>query len=408
MKARAALAWTLWLLAAAGCHSSTNASTELGDALRTTDGALAAANLDALIQGRLALVARDSRWASERVVLVDLLQTRAQLFGRLEEYDRAEAVAEAAVALAPQLPDSWLARASNRAVLHRFPEALRDLEQATRRGAEPDAVEALRASALLAEGRTDEALVLRRHAVQRWGSTSNLSALAVAEFAAGEVSLASAHLDAAVRAYHDVAPFPLAFVDFQRGLIAEEQGDLDRAAARYRAVLRRLPGHVQAAVHLAALQLAHAQPEAAAAALAPLAPLDEPEVMALRADVLARQGHAAEAEGLRQRVALRYQALVARHPEAFADHAARFLLARDAPRALALARLNLAARATPAAYDLALSAAQAAGDETLRCELAAKAEALPYTTARLRALARNGLSGCPSTLLPGLAGVLSR
>jgi hypothetical protein len=98
---------------------------------------------------------------------------------------------------------------------------------------------------------------------------------------------------------------------------------------------------------------------------------------------------------------------VARHPEAFADHAARFLLTRDAPRALALARVNLAARATPAAYDLALSTAQAAGDETLRCEMAHKAQGLPHPTARLRVLMVNGLSACPSAL-PGLAGTLSR
>ena len=53
-----------------------------------------------------------------------------------------------------------------------------------------------------------------------------------------------------------VAPFPLGFNDFQRGLSAEDAGDLDRASARYRAVLRRLPGHVQATVHLAAVELA--------------------------------------------------------------------------------------------------------------------------------------------------------
>jgi tetratricopeptide (TPR) repeat protein len=395
-------------LASSACRGPTKPPAELGDALRTTEGVLAASNLDTLVDAREAAIASDPRWGPERAVLVDLLQTRGQLFGRFEDYERAEALADDAIRTAPHLAESWLARASNRLTLHRFADALSDLDQARARGADADAVEALRASALLAEGRTDDALALRRHAVQRWASTSNLTALAVAEIAAGNPEQAAAHLDAAVRAFHDVAPFPLVFIDFQRGLMAEEDGDLGRAAARYRQVLRRLPPHVQAAVHLAAIELARSHPDAAAAVLASLGPTEDPEVMALKADVLERQQEGTQAELLRQRVDARYRTLVARHPEAFADHAARFLLARDAPRALALARLNLAARATPAAYELALSAAHAAGDTALRCQLAAEVRRLPHPTRRLEALATSGRAGCVPTALPAVAGALSR
>jgi tetratricopeptide (TPR) repeat protein len=396
------------ILAASGCHSAVAPRSELGDALRTTEGALAASNLDTLVQARELAIARDARWAPERAVLVDLLQTRGQLFGRFEDYDRAEAVADAAIAQAPYLPESWLARASNRLALHRFEDALADTTEAARHGAEADAVEALRASALVAEGRTDEALPLRRHQVQRWASTSNLTALAVAEMAAGDTGQASADLDAAVRVYRDVAPFPLVFIDFQRALMAEDAGDLERAAGRYRSVLRRLPGHVQATVHLAAIELARKHTQAAASVLAPLSASEDPEVMALRADVVEAEGRPAEAEALRQRVDARYTALVQRHPQAFADHAARFLLTRDAPRALVLAQLNLAGRATPAAYELALAAAHAAGDEKLRCALASQALRVPHATPRLAALSRNGLAGCASLALPAVAGALSR
>jgi tetratricopeptide (TPR) repeat protein len=406
MKALGAVALVAGLLATAGCRRPAAAPNELGDALRTTDGVLAASNLDTLVAARQAAIARDPRWAAERAVLVDLLQTRGQLFGRLDDYDRAEAVADAAVETAPHLPESWLARASSRLTLHRFREALEDLEQAHLRGAEPDAVEALRASALLAEGQTDDALPLRRHAVQRWASTSNLTALAVAEIAAGDSVQATGHLDAAVRAYHDVAPFPLLFIDFQRGLLAEEAGDLDRASARYRAVLRRLPGHVQAAVHLAAVELARGQVDAAVSVLSPLGDSQDPEVMALRADVLERQGLRAEAETLRRLVDRRYRALVARHPEAFADHAARFLLPRDAPRALTLARLNLAVRTTSAAYELALTAAGGAADEAQRCQLAQDARRTPHPTRRLEALTERGLEACGIAPLPAVAGAL--
>jgi tetratricopeptide (TPR) repeat protein len=397
------MALAVCILGATGCRRSVTAPGELGDALRTTDGVLAASNLNTLIEAREAAVARDSRWAVERAVLVDLLQTRGQLFGRLEDYDRAEVIANAAVELAPELPESWLARASSRLTLHRFQDALADLDQAHQRGADADAVEALRASALLALGRTDDALPLRRHAVQRWASTSNLTSLAVAEIAAGDFPQASSHLDAAVRAFHDVAPFPLVFIDFQRALMAEEVGDLDRASARYRSVLRRLPGHMQAAVHLAAIELVRGHVESAASVLAPHATSDDPEVLALRADALERGQRAAEAEHLRVQVEARYRALVARHPEAFADHAARFLLRRDAPKALALARLNLSVRATPAAYELALSAAGAAGDSGQRCQLARDARHTPHPTRRLEVLTQLGLEACSSTPLPAMA-----
>jgi tetratricopeptide (TPR) repeat protein len=387
------------LLAAAlvfGCGRPSPQNGELGDAVRTTDGVLAAKNLDTLIAARTSAIARDARWAPERAVLVDLLQTRAQVFGRPGDYDTAEDVADAALKAAPTLPESWLAVASNFIALHRFSEGLRALDEAAHRGAEADAVEALRASAYLAQGRASEALALRQHAVHRWASTSNLTALAVAEMGVGDWASAEGHLDAAVRSYHDVAPFPLVFVDFQRALIAEERGDLGRAVARYRAALRRLPNHVQSAVHLATLELLRGHTSAAAAVLLSFSSLDDPEVIALRAQVAEAQGQKPLAETLRQQTDALYRRLVQRHPAAYADHAARFLLTRDGPRALALAQLNLANRRTPPAYELALSAAHGAGDAALLCQLATDARQLPYQTARLKALATTGALACPS------------
>ena len=73
-----------------------------------------------------------------------------------------------------------------------------------------------------------------------------------------------------------------------------------------------------------------------------------------------------------------------RFPEAFADHAARFYLGFRPARALALARMNLAARRTAEAYELALGAAVAAGEAD--CDLAAQAAALPEAGTNLRRL----------------------
>ena len=63
-----------------------------------------------------------------------------------------------------------------------------------------------------------------------------------------------------------------------------------------------------------------------------------------------------------------FEALVARHPLAFADHAAEFYLGSggDAGRALELARLNLANRPTARAFELCASASEHYGASSCR------------------------------------------
>jgi len=68
--------------------------------------------------------------------------------------------------------------------------------------------------------------------------------------------------------------------------------------------------------------------------------------------------------------------LLAKHPEAFANHAARFWLGpgADPAKALALAQVNLQGRKTADAYELALEAALDALDHAPLCALAKEAE----------------------------------
>src|SRR4029079_16751296 len=113
------------------------------------------------------------------------------------------------------------------------------------------------------------------------------------------------------------------------------------------------------------------QGEAAAAvaryarAIALLRPLatssDEPEYAAYLARVLTEVGQLEEAHHWRAVAATRYDELMARYPEAFADHAAEFLLVvgGDAQKGLRLAARNLESRQTPRAYELALQGAVA-------------------------------------------------
>lgn len=361
----------------------------------TTDGLLARSNLEAMIDGRKAIVARDPSSGASRLTLVTLLQARASTYGRVEDLERAQEVAEQGVLLAPGSPDAWLARAASRAALHRFKEASADLDRALAIGGEPEAIAAQRASVALARGEFDTAVGVLRARADREPNMATLSALGVGLAESGDAAGASRAFSRAVASYRDTSPFPVAFVDFQEGLLAERTGDLARAAERYRAVVRRLPGHAQGAVHLASVEMALGRLDAAEEALRTLVPqASDPEILSTRSELARRRGDAATAAREESATRARYLALLERHPDAFADHAARFFLDRDPAEALRWANHNLEVRQTPDAFDLALTAALRAQDGRARCELSRRAGALAVRPVRLRSLVSAGLAAC--------------
>ena len=120
---------------------------------------------------------------------------------------------------APDDGTAWLARARTRATFHRFAEALADLDAAGRRGADRAALDAERAAILQAIGCYAEALVLRRTAAERRPDFTTLGALAVLEAERGEVAEAERLFTEARRRYRGVSPFPVAELDFRRGLM---------------------------------------------------------------------------------------------------------------------------------------------------------------------------------------------
>jgi len=330
----------------------------------TTDGAIAVSNLAAQIEGQEQLLSRRPSSVETMAALLELLQARVQFTGSVGDFRRISELGERAVAVAPRDPAARLARASSRAALHRFAQALADLE-----GIEEPAARSLRASILQAQGHAAQALELRRAAVREYASTRALGALAAAE---SEVPAALEHFAAAESAYRDSSPFPLAWIDFQRGLLFEKHGRFEEARAAYAAAAARLPHYAQAQAHLAGVLAVLGERGRAEAILRPLASLDDPEYAGQLAGLVHDR---AEASRLRADAARRYEALLAEFPEAFADHAARFYLGLDPARALALARVNLSVRRTAEAYDLALSAAIAAGETD--CAMAAQAIAEP-------------------------------
>ena len=368
---------TLLLLILSGCK----AAVPPARAAATTDGALALGNLDAQIVGQEKLLARRPDSLMTAGALVELLQARAQYTGSIADYDRAADLAERAVRSAPQEADAFLIRAGARAALHSFAQALTDADAAQRLGAGNDKLTALRASVFQGQGRLAEAIALRREAVRIHATTQSLGALAAAEGAQGERDAAERDFDEAVRLYRDSSPFPLAWIDFQRGLLREKTGDLAGARAAYSAALVRLPQYAQAAAHLAGLEAIEGNRARAVQILRPLTSLDDPEYSGQLAALLSEP----ERDAMRQSARARFDALLARHPEAFADHAARFFLPFDPHRAFALATLNLGVRRSWEAYELALNAAAEAGVDP--CGIATEAAALPAPPRRIQLLA---------------------
>jgi tetratricopeptide (TPR) repeat protein len=163
--------------------------------------------------------------------------------------------------------------------------------------------------------------------------------------------------------YRGVSPIPVALLDFHRGRTWMAHGDLHRARAWFTDAHRRLPSHVAAQGHLGEVEAMLGRHEVAIALLRPLGEsVEDPDYAAALSRILRAAGYTDEAEAWRADVARRYDALLARDPDAFADHAAEFLLRTggDPQRALALARRNLELRPTPRAQRLFTRAAAAA------------------------------------------------
>ena len=329
--------------------------------LFTTSGALALVNLQAQIDGQLGQDTRGQA-VSGRAQLIELVALRGHVLGRIADDEWAEELAEQLTRDAPGDGVAFLARARARATFHRFPDALADLDGARRLGAAPTVVDAERAVIFQAIGQYDQALTICREAVGRRADFDSLGALATLHAERGEIAAAERFFDESRDRYGGVSPFPLALLDFQRGLMWMVQGDLQRSHAWLGAAHRRLPAYAPAQGHLAEVEAALGKREAAVARLLPLtASSDDPDYAASLARILSELGRVEEARGWVAKAAARYDELVARHPQAFADHAAEFWLeaGADPHRARSLARTNLEVRQTPRARALVARATHA-------------------------------------------------
>ena len=319
------------------------------DSGRYTSGRIALANLSSAID-TLELRRDQHPTFGDLVSLSRLLFVRGDLLGRIADHDRGELAANDAVAMSPKPADALFIRAQLAERFHRFEEAETVLEQALAAGHPSQPVDAERAALLQATGRYAEALALRKRLAHDDPRIHALGALASLLAEMDEWTLAETCYSAAAEADDGVSPLPCGQLLFEWGVSAMRRGDLDRADEIFAELESIVPAHVPGRGHRAEVALARGELELAAALVAPLLDSsDDPEYLATQAELLAARGAHEAAARVARCVAAAYERLLARRPEAYADHAAAFFMGiGNRPQlAVELARKNLKLRDTP-------------------------------------------------------------
>jgi tetratricopeptide (TPR) repeat protein len=291
----------------------------------------------------------------ELLALSTLLLVRGDLLGRIADHDRAEAVGTEASGAAPASAAALhlLARLAGR--FHRFAEANERLDQALAAGLPKADFDKEKAALWQATGRYREALPLREKIAQDEPAIHTLGALASLLAEMGEWRDAEKCYWTALDADQGVSPIPCSQLLFEWGVSAMRRSELERADEIFAQLEAILPQHVPGRGHRAEVALARGQLDAAYALVRPLLEVsDDPEYRATYAQILAARGECEAALSEAQRAAAAYEALVARRPEAYADHAAAFFMGVGARPQLSvdLAMRNWKLRNTPRSRQL--------------------------------------------------------
>jgi tetratricopeptide (TPR) repeat protein len=260
-------------------------------------------------------------------------------------------------------------------ITHRFADARNHLAQAEVRGALQDTADRLSLTIDQACGTNlDSVLEARRRMAAKSGRLEDLVPLAALLADLHEFDEAESIYHRALREYQDVSPFAVAWVCFQLGVlwgevVAEPQSI--RAAQWYRNAIEYLPCYVKARVHLAEIYSSCGQTDDAEALLVPVLSSGDPEVHWRLADVMSASGRTADVNALTRSARAGFDILLGKYLLAFADHGAEFYSGsgNDVGRALELARINLANRPTPRAFELAHAIAVSAGEQCAASEI---------------------------------------
>jgi tetratricopeptide (TPR) repeat protein len=361
--------------------------------MATTSEAIAVGNLGSQIRGIQKLVEDRKNDFEARAQLIGLLGVRYRYSSDMTDLEQIAEIGEAVVKADPKSPKAYGIRASARTSLHRFQEALADLDEAVKLGAKEKELRAQRASILHALGRYDEALALKEALAKEQPGLPTLASLAILYADMGRYSEAEQKLGEALAKVQNVLPFPMCDILFQWGSLLEKTGETVRAREFLSAAIDRLPGYAHAKAHLARLE----GPKKGLEVLGKVdLEKDDPEIVAELAELEASLGHAAEAKKAKQAAEKRYEELGKKHPAAFADHIARFYLVTlpDGKKALAWAEKNLEVRQTPDAYELVVEAALLDKNEKRACEVARTGSKHAYATGAFQLAAAKAFDAC--------------
>ena len=324
------------------------------DTRRYTSGRIALANLSTSIESLER--SRVERATFENLMaLSKLLFLRGDLLGRIVDHDRAELMANEAIALSPDTASALYIRARLAERFHRFEEANALLDQALAAGHSRQEIDMERASLLQATGHYKEARAVRERLAKDDPGIHTLGALAsllaeMDQWIAAEISY-----EAALDADESTSPIPCSQLLFEWGVSAMRRGNLDRAEEIFVELDSILPQHVPGRGHRAEVALARGQLNIAVTLITPLLAIsDDPEYRATYAEILAARGEAEAVASEAERAAAGYDVLLAHRPEAYADHAAAFFMGiGNRPQlAVELASANRKLRDTPRSRSL--------------------------------------------------------
>jgi tetratricopeptide (TPR) repeat protein len=323
-----------------------------------TDGEIAAINLESARRHAWARFTHDARLPGIADAIVYNENLTAQFLGDLDSLDRLEVLGLQFA----RVDDSFraaLVHAEVASAAHRFVDARGHLARATSLGAPREEVDRHSLSIDQACGAELDAVVAaRRQIATAGGRLEDLVPFGAVLADLERFDEADAVYRQALSSYDNVSPFPLAWVCFQLGMLWGElvpAPDPNLAAPWYRRAIAYLPGYVKARVHLAEIYASQDRPDDAETLLAPALSSRDPEVRWRLADVLIAQGRFGEGERKLEAARFGFDALLEKHPLAFADHGAEFYAGsgNNHGRALELARANVANRPTRRAVKLA-------------------------------------------------------
>ncbi len=387
------------LLLGLACQEPTNTSpaeqaVEVTSSAAVLQHADELARIDAELAAVLARAAAQPRgWlALERAAELHL--TRARLSGSYDDYARADELITRAFTVAGDGVGPFLTRARLNFTLHRLDRVAADLERiagfAIPRAEDREALVVLHADLAFQQGRYEEALQGFERALATREDITNLARLALYRWKTGEFLPAEDLYHRALAKLPPRSGETAAWLHLQLGLMDLGRGRHDEALAHYQDGAHELGGYWLIDEHIAEIWTLQGKTDAALRAYEDIVErTDSPEFMDAIAGIHLAAGRAELARPWIARARQRYEAQLARFPEAAHGHALGHFLefGADPARAVSLAEANHRTRPNAEAKISLARAYLEAGRGADARTIIAEALATPWNTADLHAVA---------------------